>query len=198
MSSSTARQLTPRPARWCGGNPAPTASTRFFQLIHQGTEIIPLDLLVAATPTEADAHHHDLLVANCLAQGQALMRGRTPEEADALTRKQGASAADAARLAPHKSFSGSRPTSTFLYRHLDPRMLGRLIALYEHKVFTEGAVWDINSFDQWGVELGKELASTASRRSSPTGCDHGRPRSIDRGAGGAPARAARAGSTGSG
>ncbi len=86
------------------------------------------------------------------------MRGRTPEEAEAITHKQGASEAEARRLAPHKSFSGSRPTSTFLYRHLDPRTLGRLIALYEHKVFTEGAVWDIDSFDQWGVELGKELA----------------------------------------
>ena len=117
-----------------------------------------MDLIVAATPTDADAHHHDLLVANCFAQGQALMHGRTPEEAEALTVKQGASAADAARLAPHKSFSGSRPTSTFLYKRLDARTLGRLIALYEHKVFTEGAVWDINSFDQWGVELGKELA----------------------------------------
>jgi glucose-6-phosphate isomerase len=86
------------------------------------------------------------------------MHGRTPAEAEAITHKQGASEAEAARLAPHKSFSGSRPTSTFLYRRLDPRTLGRLIALYEHKVFTEGAVWDIDSFDQWGVELGKELA----------------------------------------
>ena len=86
------------------------------------------------------------------------MRGRTPEEAEAITHKQGASEAEAKRLAPHKSFSGSRPTSTFLYRHLDPRTLGRLIALDEHKVFTEGAGWDINSVDQWGVELGKELA----------------------------------------
>ena len=86
------------------------------------------------------------------------MHGRTPAEAETLTRKQGASEADAKRLAPHKSFSGSRPTSTFLYRRLDPRTLGRLIALYEGKVFTEGAVWDIDSFDQWGVELGKELA----------------------------------------
>jgi glucose-6-phosphate isomerase len=146
------------PVVW--GEPGTNGQHAFFQLIHQGTEIIPLDLLVAATPTEADAHHHDLLVANCLAQGQALMHGRTPEEAEALTRKQGASQADAQRLAPHKSFSGSRPTSTFLYQRLDPRTLGRLIALYEHKVFTEGAVWDINSFDQWGVELGKELASS--------------------------------------
>ncbi|MGC9955661.1 glucose-6-phosphate isomerase [Roseiarcus sp.] len=144
------------PVVW--GEPGTNGQHAFFQLIHQGTEIIPLDLLVAATPTDADAHHHDLLVANCLAQGQALMHGRTPEEAEAITHKQGATEAEARRLAPHKSFSGSRPTSTFLYRRLDPRMLGRLIALYEHKVFTEGAVWDIDSFDQWGVELGKELA----------------------------------------
>jgi glucose-6-phosphate isomerase len=146
------------PVVW--GEPGTNGQHAFFQLIHQGTEIVPLDLLVAATPTDADAHHHDLLVANCLAQGQALMHGRTREEAEALTRRQGASEADAIRLAPHKSFSGSRPTSTFLYRRLDPRTLGRLIALYEHKVFTEGAVWNINSFDQWGVELGKELASS--------------------------------------
>jgi glucose-6-phosphate isomerase len=87
------------------------------------------------------------------------MHGRTREEAEAVTRKLGASEAEAIRLAPHKSFSGSRPTSTIIYHRLDPRTLGRLIALYEHKVFVEGAVWDINSFDQWGVELGKELAS---------------------------------------
>ena len=149
---------TTGPVVW--GEPGTNGQHAFFQLIHQGTEIVPVDLLVAATPTEADAHHHDLLVANCFAQGQALMHGRTPEEAEALTRRQGASEADAIRLAPHKSFSGSRPTSTLLYRRLDPRTLGRLIALYEHKVFTEGAVWDINSFDQWGVELGKELASS--------------------------------------
>ena len=146
------------PVVW--GEPGTNGQHAFFQLIHQGTEIIPLDLLVAATPTDADGHHHDLLVANCLAQGQALMHGRTPAEAEAITHKQGASEAEAKRLAPHKSFSGSRPTSTFLYRHLDPRTLGRLIALYEHKVFTEGVVWNIDSFDQWGVELGKELASS--------------------------------------
>ena len=157
-SSSTARPPIRRPGPVVWGEPGTNGQHAFFQLIHQGTEIIPLDLLVAATPTDADGHHHDLLVANCLAQGQALMRGRTPEEAEAITHKQGASEAEARRLAPHKSFSGSRPTSTFLYRHLEPRMLGRLIALYEHKVFTEGAVWDIDSFDQWGVELGKELA----------------------------------------
>jgi len=87
------------------------------------------------------------------------MRGRSRAEAEAITAAQGASASEAARLAPHKTFSGSRPSSTFVYSQLTPRTLGRLIALYEHKVFVEAKVWDINPFDQWGVELGKELAS---------------------------------------
>ena len=128
-------------------------------MLHQGTEIVPVDFLVAAKPTNADKHHHDLLVANCFAQGEALMRGRTAEEAKAQLLAAGMPEAEAARLAPHKRFSGSRPTSTLLYRELTPRTLGRLIAIYEHKVFTEAAIWDINPFDQWGVELGKELAS---------------------------------------
>ena len=145
------------PVVW--GEPGTNGQHAFFQLIHQGTEIVPVDFLVAANPTNADRLHHQLLVANCLAQGEALMRGRTAEEAKALMLKQGVSEAEAARLAPHKRFSGSRPSSTFLYRELTPRTLGRLIALYEHKVFTEAAIWDINPFDQWGVELGKELAS---------------------------------------
>ena len=131
----------------------------FFQLLHQGTEICPVDFLAAAEPTDADQHHHDLLLANCFAQGEALMRGRSSAEAEAITLKQGATPDEAKRLAPHKTFSGSRPTSTLLYKKLTPRALGRLIAIYEHKVFTEGVIWDINSFDQWGVELGKELAS---------------------------------------
>jgi glucose-6-phosphate isomerase len=145
------------PVVW--GEPGTNGQHAFFQLIHQGTEIVPVDFLVAANPTNADRLHHQLLVANCLAQGEALMRGRTAEEAKAMLLKQGVSEAEAARLAPHKRFSGSRPSSTFLYRELTPRTLGRLIALYEHKVFVEAAIWDINPFDQWGVELGKELAS---------------------------------------
>jgi glucose-6-phosphate isomerase len=141
------------------GEPGTNGQHAFFQLIHQGTEIVPVDFLVAARPTNADKLHHDLLVANCFAQGEALMRGRTAEEAKAQLLAAGMPEAEAARLAPHKRFSGSRPTSTLLYRELTPRMLGRLIAIYEHKVFTEAAIWDINPFDQWGVELGKELAS---------------------------------------
>ena len=155
LDGSPAKTAT-GPVVW--GEPGTNGQHAFFQLLHQGTEIVPVDFLVAATPTDADAHHHDLLVANCFAQGEALMRGRTADQAKEATERQGASAAEATRLAPHKSFPGSRPSSTFLYDRLTPRMLGRLIALYEHKVFVEAAVWDINAFDQWGVELGKELA----------------------------------------
>ena len=145
------------PVVW--GEPGTNGQHAFFQLIHQGTEIVPVDFLVAAEPTRADDHHHRLLVANCLAQGEALMRGRSLAEVAALLRAQGMDEDAIAALAPHKVFSGDRPSSTFLYRSLTPRMLGRLIALYEHKVFVQSVVWDINPFDQWGVELGKELAS---------------------------------------
>src|SRR5271170_310180 len=141
------------------GEPGTNGQHAFFQLLHQGTEIVPVDFLIAAVPTNADAHHHDLLVANCLAQGEALMRGRSSAEAEAVNRGLGFTSEQAALLAPHKTFSGSRPSSTLLYAKLTPRTLGRLIALYEHKVFVEAAIWDINPFDQWGVELGKELAS---------------------------------------
>jgi len=141
------------------GEPGTNGQHAFFQLLHQGTEIVPVDFLVAAQPTNADLHHHDLLVANCFAQGEALMRGRSSIQAIAIMQDQGLSVAEAKRLAPHKTFSGNRPSSTLLYPKLDPKMLGRLIALYEHKVFVEAAIWNINPFDQWGVELGKELAS---------------------------------------
>ncbi len=156
LDGSPARLAT-GPVIW--GEAGTNGQHAFFQLLHQGTEIVPVDFLLAATPTNADPHHHDLLMANCLAQGEALMRGRTADEAEAATRAQGVDESEAHRLAPHKTFSGSRPSSTFIYRQLTPRTLGRLIALYEHKVFAEAAVWNINPFDQWGVELGKELAS---------------------------------------
>ncbi len=140
------------------GEPGTNGQHAFFQMLHQGTEPVPIDFLVAARPTDADQHHHDLLVANCFAQGEALMRGRSQDEVEAQLKKQNVSADVIAKIAPHKVFSGNRPTSTFLYTSLTPRMLGRLIALYEHKVFTQGVIWNIDSFDQWGVELGKELA----------------------------------------
>ncbi len=152
----TAPKHATGPVVW--GEPGTNGQHAFFQLLHQGTEIVPIDFLVAARPTAADEHHHDLLVANCLAQGDALMRGRTLAEVRRQLQAQGLPEATIAQLAPHKVFSGNRPSSTLLYKRLNPRQLGRLIALYEHKVFVQAAVWNINPFDQWGVELGKELA----------------------------------------
>ena len=121
--------------------------------------MVPIDFLAAAEPTESDLHHHEILLANCFAQSQALMLGRDLEAVKAQLAKGGMAPEAIDKLAPHKVFTGNRPSSTFLYRKLDPAMLGRLIALYEHRVFTMATMWDTNPFDQWGVELGKELAS---------------------------------------
>jgi len=142
------------------GEPGTNGQHAFFQLLHQGTDTIPVEFLVAAEGHERDLkQHHDLLLANCLAQSEALMKGRTLAEAQAQMRSKGVSAEEIKKIAPHRVFSGNRPSITLLYRKLDPRTLGRLIALYEHRVFVEGVLFDINSFDQWGVELGKELAT---------------------------------------
>ena len=139
------------------GEPGTNSQHAFFQLLHQGTEVAPVDFLVAAEPTHADEGHHALLFANCLAQSEAFLRGRSEKEVRDILRAQGLSADRIDDLAPHKVFSGDRPSSTLLYRQLNPRTLGRIVALYEHKVFVQSVIWDINPFDQWGVELGKEL-----------------------------------------
>jgi glucose-6-phosphate isomerase len=146
------------PVVW--GEPGTNGQHAFFQLIHQGTSVIPVEFLIGAQSHEPGLPvHHDLLMANCLAQSEALMRGRTLAEAKSQVLAQGKSDAEATRLAPHRVFTGDRPSLTIAYRKLDPQTLGRLIALYEHRVFTEAAIWNINAFDQWGVELGKELAT---------------------------------------
>ncbi|ESY47781.1 glucose-6-phosphate isomerase [Mesorhizobium sp. RSR380A] len=142
------------------GEPGTNGQHAFFQLLHQGTDSIPVEFLAAAVGHEPDLkHQHDLLLANCLAQSEALMKGRTLDEARAQMLAKGMKPADVDRIAPHRVFSGNRPSVTILYRKLDPRTFGRLIALYEHRVFVEGTLFNINSFDQWGVELGKELAT---------------------------------------
>lgn len=142
------------------GEPGSNSQHAFFQLLHQGTDTIPVEFLIAAEGHEpALRHHHAILIANCLAQSEALMRGRSAAEAEALMLKQGRSPEEAKRLAPFRAFPGNRPSLTIAYRRLDPFTLGRLIALYEHRVFVEAAIWNINAFDQWGVELGKELAT---------------------------------------
>lgn len=142
------------------GEPGTNGQHAFFQLLHQGTDFIPVEFLAAAVGHEPGLkHHHDLLLANCLAQSEAFMKGRTLEEARAQMLAKGMKPADVDRIAPHRVFSGDRPSVTILYRKLDPHTFGRLIALYEHRVFVEGTLFNINSFDQWGVELGKELAT---------------------------------------
>ena len=142
------------------GEPGTNGQHAFFQLLHQGTDVIPVEFLIAAEGHEPDLrHHHDLLVANCLAQSEALMKGRTLEEARAQMLARGMDPETVGRIAPHRVFPGNRPSVTILYRKLDPFTLGRLIALYEHRVFVEAQLFGINAFDQWGVELGKELAT---------------------------------------
>ncbi len=145
------------PVVW--GEPGTNGQHAFYQLIHQGTRVIPCEFLVAARGHEDELHHqHQLLVANCLAQSEALMRGRTLDEArDKVAGK--FDGAELERQAKHRVFPGNRPSTTLAYPQLTPEVLGQIIALYEHRVFVEGVVLGINSYDQWGVELGKELAT---------------------------------------
>ena len=145
------------------GEPGTNGQHAFYQLLHQGTRLVSTDFLVGIESHDHLGDHHRLLMANCLAQSEALMRGKTEDEARAELRAQGLDAAAIDALAPHKVFPGNRPSTTIVYRRLGPRTLGMLIAMYEHRVFTMGAVWNINSFDQWGVELGKQLATAIVR-----------------------------------
>jgi glucose-6-phosphate isomerase len=140
------------------GEPGTNGQHAFFQLLHQGTDWVPCDFIVPAQSQNPLGQHHDILVANCIAQTEALMRGKEVEEAGEELLKAGASKEDVALLAPHKAFPGNRPSNTFILEKLTPRALGKLIALYEHKIFVQGVIWNIYSFDQWGVELGKQLA----------------------------------------
>ena len=145
------------PVIW--GEPGTNAQHSFFQLLHQGTDIVPVDFIAAAESRDGPDERHIALLANCLAQGQALAFGRTEDEVQAKMAEKHGDPDEIGRLAPHRTFPGDRPSTTILHRRLDPFTLGRLVALYEHKVFVQGVIWGINSFDQWGVELGKELAS---------------------------------------
>ena len=142
------------------GEPGTNGQHAFYQLIHQGTRLVPCDFLVGLESHLDLGNQHPLLIANCLAQSEALMRGKTESEARAELTAQGLTGDALEQLVPHKVFPGNRPSTTIVYQKLDPRTLGALIAMYEHKVFTMGAIWKVNSFDQWGVELGKQLAST--------------------------------------
>ncbi len=137
------------PIYW--GEPGTNGQHSFYQLIHQGTHLIPCDFIGFCRTLNPLGNHHDLLMANVFAQTQALAFGRTAEELRAEGTPE--------RLVPHRTFDGNRPTNTILADSLTPHTLGALVALYEHSVFTQGTIWGIDSFDQWGVELGKVLAS---------------------------------------
>jgi glucose-6-phosphate isomerase len=146
------------PVVW--GEPGTNGQHAFYQLIHQGTSVIPAEFMIAANSFEPELRHqHQLLISNVLAQSQALMKGRTFEEAKKQLTDKGMDDKKADFIAPHRVFTGNRPSITFVHDKLTPFALGRLIALYEHRVFVEGVLFRINSFDQWGVELGKELAT---------------------------------------
>lgn len=137
-----------------------TGQHAFYQLMHQGKKLIPADIIAPITNVRCISNHHRVLMANVFAQAEAFMRGKNEAEARAELQAQGIEGPMLELLLPHKIFPGNKPTNTLLFRTLDPRTLGRLIALYEHKIFVQGVIWNINSFDQWGVELGKQLAKT--------------------------------------
>lgn len=144
------------PVIW--GEPGTNGQHAFYQLIHQGTQIVPADFLAPIETQNPTGEHHLILLSNFFAQTEALMKGKTPEEVRKELVKDGLSGDALEALIPHKVFNGNRPTNSILFPKLTPKTLGSLIALYEHKIFTQGIVWNINSFDQWGVELGKQLA----------------------------------------
>ncbi len=141
------------------GEPGTNGQHAFYQLIHQGTRLVPADFLVPAISHNPIGHHHSILLSNFFAQTEALMKGKTAEEAAVELREEGKSEEEILRLTPHKVFEGNRPTNSILFKKLTPAVLGSLIALYEHKIFVQGVIWNIFSFDQWGVELGKQLAN---------------------------------------
>jgi len=140
------------------GEPGTNGQHSFHQLLHQGTGMVPCDVILPANSHNPVSGHHEMLAANAFAQTEALMRGRTEEEAQAAMGGRGLADRIIEKLLPHRSFAGNRPSNTLLLHRLTPRTLGMLLALYEHKIFVQGVIWGVNSFDQWGVELGKQLA----------------------------------------
>jgi glucose-6-phosphate isomerase len=145
------------PVIW--GEPGTNGQHAFYQLIHQGTPFIPCDFIAPAQTHNPIGDHHIKLLSNFFAQTEALMNGKNEQEVKAELEKQGLNTEQVAKLLPYKVFPGNRPTNSFLVKKITPFTLGQLIALYEHKIFVQGVIWDIFSFDQWGVELGKQLAS---------------------------------------
>jgi glucose-6-phosphate isomerase len=141
------------------GEPGTNGQHAFYQLIHQGTKLIPADFLAPAISHNPLGEHHNILLSNFFAQTEALLNGKTSEEVITELKTAGNTDAEVEKLAPHKTFKGNKPTNSILVKQLTPRVLGSLIAMYEHKIFVQGVIWNIFSFDQWGVELGKQLAN---------------------------------------
>ncbi len=166
-SGQTIDDYTTGPIVW--GEPGTNGQHAFYQLLHQGTRLVPADFLAPLETHNPLGRHHEVLLANLFAQPEALMRGKTLDEARAELKAQGLSPERVAELAAHKTFPGNRPTSSIVFPKLTPEALGMLIALYEHKIFVQGIVWDIFSFDQWGVELGKQLAKKIEPELEGTG-----------------------------
>jgi len=156
------------PVIW--GEPGTNGQHAFYQLIHQGTKTIPCDFLAPVHTLNPISNriHHKILLANFLAQTEALMKGKTPDEVREEMEKAGTSAERIEEILPHRVFKGNRPTNSIVYEKLDAFTLGVLIAMYEHKIFVQGVIWDINSYDQWGVELGKQLAKVIEKELSGT------------------------------
>jgi len=142
------------------GEPGTNGQHAFYQLIHQGTKLIPCDFLAPVQSQNNIGDHHPKLLANFFAQTEALMKGKTEAEAKAELEKEGLKGKDLEELLPHKIFPGNRPTNSIFFIKLTPEVLGSLIAMYEHKIYVQSVIWDVNAFDQWGVELGKQLAKT--------------------------------------
>jgi glucose-6-phosphate isomerase len=164
--------LATSPVVW--GEPGTNGQHAYFQMLHQGSDVIPVEFIAVRRPAHGHADLHTMLLANCLAQSQALMLGKTADEAAAESAPTASATVDRAVLARQRSFPGNRPSTTFVLDELTPRSLGALLALYEHRVFTSGALWGINSFDQWGVELGKALCNRLLPRfasGDPAGLD---------------------------
>jgi glucose-6-phosphate isomerase len=144
------------PVLW--GEPGTNGQHSFYQLIHQGTQMIPCIFMAAANPLKDPAEHHKLLLSNFFAQSEALMNGKTEENVRTELIKKGLSEEEVERLLPFKVFKGNNPSISILYKQLNPYNLGAMLAMFEHRIFVQGIIWNIYSYDQWGVELGKELA----------------------------------------
>ena len=157
VAGETSVEYETGPIVW--GSEGTNGQHSFHQLIHQSHTLIPADFMLPLNVPNQDAAHHAMLASNCFAQSQALMQGQSTKEINAALKDKGMKKSQAALLATHKTMPGNKPSNTFLFEQLDPKTLGALVALYEHKVFVQGAIWGVNSYDQWGVELGKVLGN---------------------------------------